>query len=182
MSDERHRKGWQWLTPDELPEDRPLLRGMYLPADSFILGAVTGALELLTEAENWETYGSETPDDTAEYFRALLEEFLAGIEPPEDNGMVPIGAVIAWWSTTPPDGFLRCDYTLYDKDDYPDLYAQLPDHLKISEATFRTPNLIYAALYGYGAADIQAWQTFATRAASGTVWPFAKCIWIIRAE
>lgn len=182
MSNEGIRAGWAWITPDELPEERPTLRGVYLPAHSVILACVTGALDELANAENWVVVDGETPEETAEYFRVLIAEFVAGMEAPEAGAMVPIGAVMAWWSTTPPEGYLRCNYTLYDRASYPLLYDQLPVHLQVSETQFRTPNMTYGVLYGYSLVDIQAWQTFVTKTASGTTWPMIACVWIIRAE
>ena len=65
----------RWLTPDNLPASRTVERAFFLPADPVILALVGGALTELINPDNWEQYGTATPEDTAEYFQAIIEEF-----------------------------------------------------------------------------------------------------------
>jgi hypothetical protein len=66
-----------WLTPDasQLAESQDK-RAMCLPGSLWYL--VAGALLPLARPENWEEYGTATPDETAEYFQAVIDEFSYG--------------------------------------------------------------------------------------------------------
>lgn len=74
----------KWLTPNTPPADRFFFRTLQIPATSEFLGAVTGALIELTKQSNWETAGTMTPAETAEYFLNMLIPFWNNQnEPPE---------------------------------------------------------------------------------------------------
>lgn len=63
-----------WLTPDIGLLTNPLdCRTITVPGDLFYL--VTGALELLAEEESWEKYGTATPEDTAVFFRDIIDAY-----------------------------------------------------------------------------------------------------------
>lgn len=62
-----------WLTPDASILANPQgCRTISVPGDLFYL--VTGCLELLAESENWEVFGTATPDEMAQYFRDVIDE------------------------------------------------------------------------------------------------------------
>lgn len=65
-----------WLTPDDLPSEG-LRRWLCIPNTPALLAAVHGALLPLTYEENWELYGTQTPEDTALAMSLMLEGFLA---------------------------------------------------------------------------------------------------------
>lgn len=60
----------------------------------------------------------------------------------EIDALVPPGAVIAFAGTTPPDGWLVCDGSILDRDDYPALFAAIgTTHGEGGEpGTFRLPD------------------------------------------
>jgi len=141
MSDERTRSGFAWLTPDDLPEDKPLFRGAYLPANASVLAAITGALEQLTYAENWEEFGAQSPEDTAEYYQEIFYQFIAGWDPLPGREAMPVGSIIQIFASLPPEGWLLCNGDEYDRVDYPDLYAVLPANHKVDADTFVVPSM-----------------------------------------
>jgi microcystin-dependent protein len=64
--------------------------------------------------------------------------------------MLPIGSIFAWPTRIWPDNTLPCDgYTLYDREDYPDLYDALDPVFRVDEDTFRTPNIQERVIIGY---------------------------------
>jgi len=65
-----------WLTPDTIPSDG-LRRWLCIPNTPALIAAVTGALLPLTYAENWEAYGTITPDEAALAMSLMLEDFVA---------------------------------------------------------------------------------------------------------
>jgi len=67
-----------WLTPNEPVPDEYRGRCFSVPNDNALVGAVTGALLPLTDANNWESSGSMSPADTAELMSAAFEAFVSG--------------------------------------------------------------------------------------------------------
>ncbi|MCB8946168.1 MAG: hypothetical protein H6658_20680 [Ardenticatenaceae bacterium] len=65
-----------WLTPDAsdlagTPEDRTVS----VPPELWPF--VSGCLLLLAEVENWEEFGTATPEEMAEYFTNFHDAFIA---------------------------------------------------------------------------------------------------------
>jgi microcystin-dependent protein len=138
----------QWLTPNGPPGNRTAWRLLRLPQDNAYLGPVTGALLLLAEASNWEQFGDQTPEETADYFWEWLQEFAEQYTPPAGGTM--IGAILPIATTDLPTGTLLCDGTQYTKASYPDLYAVL-DTAYIDDAShFHTPDLRNRFVVGAG--------------------------------
>lgn len=68
-----------WLTPDIGQLSNPLTcRKISISGDLWLY--VSGALELLADSDNWEQFGSATPDDMANYFTDAIDAYL------NDNG------------------------------------------------------------------------------------------------
>ena len=63
-----------WLTPEESQlSESQVERTVRLPGS--LWSYVTGALNLLAEAENWEEFGDATPEDTAQFFADVLDDY-----------------------------------------------------------------------------------------------------------
>jgi len=65
-----------WLTPDAIASDG-IRRWLCIPNTPELIASVTGALLPLTYAENWEAYGTITPDETALAMSLMFEDFVA---------------------------------------------------------------------------------------------------------
>lgn len=64
-----------WLTPDNGAFlEAAVCRTITVPWP--LLPYVTGCLQLLAESGNWEKFGSATVDDTAVFFRDVLDDYL----------------------------------------------------------------------------------------------------------
>jgi len=64
----------RWHTFD-FPTADDVCRQFVLPGDANVLGAIGGALEPLTKPWNWQKVGSMTPEESAEYFTALIQAY-----------------------------------------------------------------------------------------------------------
>lgn len=60
-------KPGKWLTPDDPPGDLRWFR-VYVPEGDGYESALRGALCLLADADNWELFGSATPEEVAQAF------------------------------------------------------------------------------------------------------------------
>ncbi len=135
-----------WLTPDNPPGSLTICRAVCLPADTQYLAAVGGALSELALAGNWEKFGDETPEDTADFFQTILTQFY------ESTMFVSLGMIIPFATDDLPDHVLPCDGTEFDRVDYPALYAVLDTALIVDADTFQTPDLGETYLVGSGGA------------------------------
>jgi hypothetical protein len=66
------REVLKYLTPDEPPDTR-LCRVFSVPNRADWLGVFMGAILPLTEARNWEKYGTVNPEDAADAFRSIFD-------------------------------------------------------------------------------------------------------------
>ncbi|MFY0570235.1 phage tail protein [Archangium lansingense] len=62
--------------------------------------------------------------------------------------LVPVGTIVCYGGETAPEGWLRCDGTIYKRDSYPDLYEAIKDAYKVDgdrplpdSTEFRVPTL-----------------------------------------
>lgn len=122
-----------WLTPETLPSVL-LCRRLSIPSDLRLIAAVSGALSELTKAENWEQFGSQTPEDTAYAMMVMLNGYF-------ESGVCMIGAVMAYATLQPPENCLSCDGSSHNREDYPQLYAVLQPDLIDDADTFHTPDI-----------------------------------------
>jgi hypothetical protein len=65
-----------YLTPDSAP-GTTICRTLVIPADTYWLAIVNGALSELCKKWNFEKYGELTPEETAEAFAVMFDDFLA---------------------------------------------------------------------------------------------------------
>lgn len=128
-----------WLTPDSLPDaGDTVCRPLFIPNTPEWLAVVTGALLDLTEAYNWEAFGSVTPQAAADRMWAMLKTSFDGC--PEPVRMNPLGTIFPYMTADPPAGAVKCDGTIYADTDYPALWAILDDAWKTDSTHWRAPD------------------------------------------
>jgi microcystin-dependent protein len=113
-----------WLTPDTLPEGESC-QPLYLPDDDYWRACFLGALELLTDATNWEAHGDVSPEDTADRWLDVFAAFDsggAGSGGCETSMALPVGAIIPAACSLDPDYFLECDGSQVLISEYPELW------------------------------------------------------------
>lgn len=106
-----------YLTPDTLPSGT-YCRTVLIPAHIDWLIIVNGALSELLKAENFEQFGSITPEEVADRFEIMFFEFRDS----ECEVAVPVGCTMIWHETIPPDRWLLCDGGAAFVADYPELF------------------------------------------------------------
>lgn len=108
-----------WLTPDESQlSESQVERTVRLPGS--LWSYVTGALALLAEAENWEEFGDATPDDMAQFFADVLDDYAM-------SSFRNVGMIAAFVTdlAIPTGWILLAGQTLLQAD-YPELAAVVP--------------------------------------------------------
>lgn len=136
-----------WLTPDSIPTET-VCRTLVIPAEfEEIYSAVSGALYPLTLAENWEQFGSVTPEQIAS---AMLIMYLAFLDSECDAPMaLPIGTMVDFGADTVPDLWLPCDGTTRLRANYPDLFAVIGTTYGFNDGTdFALPDCQNKSTYG----------------------------------
>lgn len=129
-------------TPETLPVET-ICRQLRLPDDPVYVAAFTGALLSLIDPENWELYGAVTPEQAAAKAFDIFNEYVMGTA-------CMVGAILPYATTNPPGDCLPCDGSLYDRVDWPLLYAALDSVFIVDADTFRTPDLRGRTLIGAG--------------------------------
>lgn len=132
-----------WLTPDSIP-DPAICRVLHIPNDVGLIIAVSGALDELCYAENWEQFGTVSPEDAAYAMQEMLWRYF------NDGSVCMIGAVIAYATSAVPENALDCDGATYNRVDYPDLYAVLDSVYIVDADTFTVPDIRSRAVVGAG--------------------------------
>lgn len=133
-----------WLTTDGTPQAE-FTRRLFIPDSEAWLAIVSGALLPLIYAENWQQFGTSTPQQCADRALQMYLKFL------RDNGM--IGTIFAYPGETLPDRFLECDGQSYPRVEYPGLYAALHFTYHHSADSFRVPDLRGRTIVGAGHGD-----------------------------
>lgn len=121
-----------YLTPDTIPAQFFCHR-VLIPDSLMWIANVSGALYELASPEAWQEFGAVTPEQAAEAALDILLRYY------ESDCL--IGSVFPYVTLTPPQGCLECDGAVYDRVDYPELYARLDTALIIDADTFSTPDL-----------------------------------------
>lgn len=138
----------RWLTPDEVPDAR-ICRVLHIPDELHLIGAVSGAIALLSDEENWEAFGTATPAECATAFMGMVEGYFSST-----GECMPIGTVLWFASLTPPAGWLTCDGSEYLIADYPRLYAVIGDTWgEAEENYFKLPDLRGRVPLGAGSGE-----------------------------
>lgn len=120
-----------------------ICRRVRIPNDLAIIEAVNGALTELTKPYNWEQEGSDTPDETAALMLLMYREYFG-------SDACMIGAVFPYATANPPDGCLPCDGAIYNRVDWPRLYAALDPVYQVSADQFQVPELNDRFVLGEG--------------------------------
>jgi microcystin-dependent protein len=108
-----------WLTPDESQlSESQVERTIRLPGS--LWSYVTGALALLAEDENWEEFGDATPEDTAQFFADVLDDY--AMSSFRNVGMIAAFSV----DGAVPPGWLFMNGQAVAQADYPELTAACP--------------------------------------------------------
>jgi microcystin-dependent protein len=109
-----------WDTPDEIADSKRCYR-LFIPDDEYSLSLISGAILLLARAENWSESGDLSPDEAADRWLEIFDEFLAWRQ-----CMVP-GSLFFWGGQAAPGNGLLCDGSEVAKEDYPALYEAIGD-------------------------------------------------------
>jgi len=138
-----------YLTPTETPTT-VTCRGLLIPDGEEYLAIVRGALQELTFAHNWVKFGTLTPQEAADAFFPMFDDFCLKREVCR-----MIGEIIAYAGTSSPrDTWLVCDGSEVSQDLLPDLYAVIGDtYGSASSGNFRLPDLRGRSLAGSGSAS-----------------------------
>ena len=128
------------MEPDGIRRYTPTLSGVdvirCVALDSALSKHVGDALTNLVNQSEWLAYGSAVAD-VIEAASLTVEDYY--------NQML-VGSVFAW-VVDPPSGWLLMDGSTRSQDDYPELFAVLPAHLK-SGTNFTLPDVTAAFSYG----------------------------------
>lgn len=123
-----------WLTPDNAPANTKCWR-VFIPDGEKWEAAFRGAIRLLAIADNWEQFGSLTPDEAAQEF--VDANFMTY----EMRPCMAVGTVFMFGGTSAPDGSLVCDGAGYSASDYEKLFDILGYAFGGSGSTFNVPDL-----------------------------------------
>jgi microcystin-dependent protein len=125
-----------YLTPEA--EGGTVYRLLAIP--SGFLSQVDGAIGELANYWNWEQFGAMTPLQCAAAMFSMWEDFVMG--------SMLIGMVVPYVGVTIPNNVLVCDGSVYNRVDYPYLYAVLAAAYKDTADTFHVPNLVDSFVMG----------------------------------
>lgn len=108
-----------WLTPDTLPTGETKCLPVLIPNSTGFQACVEGALLALTELENWEEFGTATPEECVD---AATEMYLQLIK---RKCCMPIGSLVWMLTDDIPDYLLICDGSILLRDEYPLLFEAI---------------------------------------------------------
>lgn len=132
----------RYLTPDDTG-GTILCRQLRFRAE--MASIISGALEQLTNAWEYEAFGNMTPDQCAAAALEMLNEYA-------DRGdACMIGTLTHWITANPPVGALELDGSTYNDADYPSLAAIIDAVFNNGDGTFTLPDLRGRVLVGAGA-------------------------------
>jgi len=126
----------RWLTENSIPSGKKdnLIR---VPDGEAWRAQLLGALLLLTESENWEQYGTLTPEQMSSVWVEVLYEFVE-----KGANVLPIGALVGYGGSDIPPGFLRCEGQAVSRTTYARLFAVFGTQYGAGDGstTFNLPN------------------------------------------
>lgn len=142
----RQKPDLRWLTPDTDPGSTHC-RVLLIPDEVDWLAIVSGALLPLTKAENFEPYGTSSPDDTAARFSIMFDDFVF-----QQGTCRVIGEIVCYAGSSSPDTrWLSCDGSSLLRADYPDLFSVIGTTYGAADGThFSLPDLQGRAVIGTG--------------------------------
>jgi len=136
-----------WLTPDA-PTATFTCRRLLIPGGDDWLAIVTGALNELIYARNFEAFGAYTPEQTASLFNDMFDDFCFDVDP----GCRMIGEIVCLaFTPTPAANWLPADGRSLVRADYPDLFAAIGTTFGAADGThFNIPDLQGRVIVGTG--------------------------------
>lgn len=127
-----------WLTPDTAPGSIAA-RCLLIPDNPEWLAIVAGALLPLIYPNNFEQFGTATPEETAAVFSDMFDNFSFNIGVCRVIGEV---ICVAAASNPNPGNWLPCDGANLLRADYPDLFATIGTAFGSADGThFNIPDL-----------------------------------------
>lgn len=121
-----------YLTPDDFGTDLPVAFMMGQTTLQYLLGAI---YDLAIE-DNWEQFGTLTPEQMSQYFIALLDSIPGGV-------IMPIGTIIQSALDNAPAGFLLCNGVAISRTTYAQLFAAIGTRFGAGDGstTFNLPDM-----------------------------------------
>jgi microcystin-dependent protein len=126
-----------WLTPDGPIPSGVICKRVRIPDNIAFVEIFNGALLDLIYANNFEKFGTLTPDQCAELFSGMVYDLIG-----QTGGWCMLGSIFPYATTNPPSHCLPCDGAIYSRLDYPSLYAALDAAFIVDADTFKVPNLV----------------------------------------
>lgn len=133
-----------WLTPAAHDLTDLTCRTVRIPNAPDWLALVSGAFSMLAIETNYEQRDGVTPEVVAAFFREELINYL------DSTGACMIGQIVSFATATLPPGYLACDGGVYNRVDWPRLYAVLDSAYILTADTFTTPDLRGKTVIGQG--------------------------------
>lgn len=136
-----------YLTPDTIPGTFQC-RVLFLPDGEDWLAVITGAIQTLTEPENWTQWGMLTPQQTADVWLPIWNDFCFRV-----GACKMIGEIVTFAGATNPypTMWLDCDGTSVLRADYPDLFTIIGTTYGAADSThFTLPDLRGRAIVDAG--------------------------------
>jgi len=169
----------RWLTPSSTPTATRRV-ALEFPDSPSWLAALRGALLLLTDADNWESYGVVSPEDTAnrwwDAYVTLEADMGAG------SGMVGCIVFNSVWGE--PENGLICNGGIHLIADYPELFAAIGYAYSDGppEGYFGVPNIESAGFVSAPDSSEMNQNKYAQPYASGSPVSFLKLCPVIIAR
>lgn len=104
-----------WLSHSSIPSR--LKFAISLPDSEAWRADFLGAFLLLTEERNWEEFGSLSPEEMADEWRAIFFNFVV-----DQEVCMPVGGIMAFGGSVAPDGWFICDGAAFDRSDFANLF------------------------------------------------------------
>lgn len=121
-----------WLTGDGVGTGY-ICRTLRIPNDITVMSALNGALVILGDENNWEQFGTMSPQEMAKIFNTIIDEYF------KSEGCM-LGTIVTYITQNPPTHVLPCDGGTYNRADYPLLYDVLDPIFKGVD-TFTLPDM-----------------------------------------
>lgn len=133
-----------WLTVDEIPAARTT-RTITVPDDETWLAILRGCLYLLTVEENYELFGTLTPAEMADEWRAIFFSFMEDLPV-----LIPPGLISPFAGSSAPAGWLLCNGSAVSRTTYAELFAAIGASYGAGDGatTFNLPDCRGRFLFG----------------------------------
>lgn len=138
MSDVIANRTVVYNAPDTNPADNDYCRRFLFPNDPALIAAVNDVLAFLIHDGVWRRSSDVLDTD----MQSIVANALNDQTTVRCNMIqVPIGTILPYLRDTSPPGCLPLDGTMYAADDYPNLYAVIPDNFKVGDDSFVLPDM-----------------------------------------